>query len=33
MNDNDKEKIELLTKELNTLKLAHETTLEDIERS
>ena len=29
MNDNDKEKIELLTKELNTLKLAHETILED----
>ena len=28
-NDNDKEKIEHLTKELNTLKLAHETTLED----
>ena len=28
-NDNDKEKIELLTKELNTLKLAHETTLEN----
>ena len=28
-NDNDKEKIERLTKELNTLKLAHETTLED----
>ena len=28
-NDNDKEKIECLTKELNTLKLAHETTLED----
>ena len=27
--DNDKEKIERLTKELNTLKLAHETTLED----
>ena len=26
-NDNDKEKIELLTKELNTLKLAHETIL------
>ena len=24
-NDNDKEKIESLTKELNTLKLAHET--------
>ena len=29
MNDNDKEKIESLTKELNTLKLAHETILED----
>ena len=29
MNDNDKKKIVLLTKELNTLKLAHETTLED----
>ena len=29
MNDNDKEKIEALTKELKTLKLAHETTLED----
>ena len=29
MNDNDMEKIELLTKELNTLKLAHETILED----
>ena len=29
MNDNDKEKIELLTKELNTLKLAHETIFED----
>ena len=28
-NDNDKEKIELLTKELNTLKLAHETIFED----
>ena len=28
-NDNDKEKIECLTKELNTLKLAHETILED----
>ena len=28
-NDNDKEKIERLTKELSTLKLAHETTLED----
>ena len=28
-NDNDKEKIERLTKELNTLKLAHKTTLED----
>ena len=28
-NDNDKEKIEHLTKELNTLKLSHETTLED----
>ena len=28
-NDNDKEKIELLTKELNTLKLAHETILGD----
>ena len=28
-NDNDKKKIERLTKELNTLKLAHETTLED----
>ena len=24
-NDNDKEKFELLTKELNTLKLSHET--------
>ena len=29
MNDNDKEKIELLTKELNSLKLAHETIFED----
>ena len=29
MNDNDKNEIERLTKELNTLKLAHETTLED----
>ncbi|SPT19333.1 unnamed protein product [Triticum aestivum] len=29
MNDNDKEEIERLTKELNTLMLAHETTLED----
>ena len=29
MNDNDKEKIELLTKELNTLKLAQETIYED----
>ena len=28
-NDNNKEKIELLTKELNTLKLAHETIFED----
>ena len=28
-NDNDKEKIEALTKELNTLKLAHETIFED----
>ena len=28
-NDNDKEKIEHLTKELNTLKLAHETILGD----
>ena len=28
-NDNDKEKIELLTKDLNTLKLAHETIFED----
>ena len=28
-NDNDKEKIESLTKELNTLKLSHETTLGD----
>ena len=28
-NDNDKEKIELLTKEINTLKLAHETIFED----
>src|SRR3954470_16370652 len=28
-NDNDKEKIEALTKELNTLKLAHETVFED----
>ena len=28
-NGNDQEKIERLTKELNTLKLAHETTLED----
>ena len=28
-NDNDKEKIEALTKELNTLKLAHETILGD----
>ena len=29
MNDNDKKEIERLTKELNTLKLAHETTLDD----
>ena len=29
MNDNAKKEIEHLTKELNTLKLAHETTLED----
>ena len=29
MNDNDREKIEHLTKELNTLKLAHETILGD----
>ena len=28
-NDNDKKEIERLTKELNTLKLAHETTVED----
>ena len=28
-NDNDKEKIEFLTKELNTLNLAHETILGD----
>ena len=28
-NDDDKKEIERLTKELNTLKLAHETTLED----
>ena len=28
-NDDDKKKIEHLTKELNTLKVAHETTLED----
>jgi hypothetical protein len=28
-NDNDKKEIERLTKELNTLNLAHETTLED----
>ena len=28
-NDNEKKEIECLTKELNTLKLAHETTLED----
>ena len=28
-NDDDKKKIECLTKELNTLKLAHETTLEN----
>ncbi|XBI63990.1 hypothetical protein VPH35_044275 [Triticum aestivum] len=28
-NDNDKDKVEALTKELNTLKLAHETTFED----
>ena len=28
-NDDDKKEIEHLTKELNTLKLAHETTLED----
>ena len=28
-NDNDKDNIERLTKELNTLKLAHETILED----
>ena len=27
-NDDDKKEIERLTKELNTLKLAHETTLE-----
>ena len=29
MNDNDKKEIERLTKELKTLKLAHEKTLED----
>ena len=29
MNEDDKKEIERLTKELNTLKLAHETTLED----
>ena len=29
MNDNDNKEIERLTKELNTLKLAHESTLED----
>ena len=29
MNDNDKKEIEHLTEELDTLKLAHETTLED----
>ena len=29
MNGNDKKDIERLTKEVNTLKLAHETTLED----
>ena len=29
MNDNDKKEIERLTKELNTPKLAYETTLED----
>ncbi|SPT18275.1 unnamed protein product [Triticum aestivum] len=29
MNDNDKKEIERLTRELNTLQLAHETTLED----
>ena len=29
MNDDDKKEIERLTKELNTLKLAHETILED----
>ena len=29
MSDNDKKEVECLTKELNTLKLAHETTLED----
>ena len=29
MNDNEKKEIERLTKELNTLKLAHETTLEN----
>ena len=28
-NDNDKKEIEHLTKELNSLKLSHETTLED----
>ena len=28
-NDDDKKEIDRLTKELNTLKLAHETTLED----
>ena len=28
-NDDDKKEIERLTKELNTLKLAHETTLDD----
>src|SRR5918994_6734814 len=29
MNDNDKEKVEFLTKELNTHKLAHETIFEN----
>ena len=29
MNDDDKKEIERLTKEVNTLKLAHETTLEN----
>ena len=28
-NDDDKKEIQCITKELNTLKLAHETTLED----